>query len=403
MNFFKRNTEYESVKKVTYRPTYNDKNNLSFSIKGDKQFAQLSDALLDVEFSIKDEFTLDNLALDKLFDSIEIILGKDTITRRSITNEYIWNSFFYNKSNFDVSKKNPLRIQGWFDNANADSGGLKKAKDIVSYRTFLHDEKNNIKKFRLIGPLCTPICHQYQPLPSNIPITINLKRSSPKLPLMYVGDPTDQSDLTPSETYQDNIQLDSATLTVPFVFSNELEKTHNYFMSPLTYPIYDYVSKVQSISAGVTEVHFNLTSGGELPEKFFGGFLDPDNYHGSFVHSATNFKRHSVRKFEVLLDDQLLPGLPITCGEELCSRSYVNWLQMVNQWQNPLSTVTLSLDEFENSNFMHCYDLADITEETGWLSLRFAFDKEITKLVFVAFLVYPKTLTIDKDRNANIN
>ena len=39
MNFYKRNIEYESVKKITYRPTYNDKNNLSFSIKGDKHFA----------------------------------------------------------------------------------------------------------------------------------------------------------------------------------------------------------------------------------------------------------------------------------------------------------------------------------------------------------------------------
>ena len=73
MNFFKHNIEFDSVKKVTYRPTYNDKNNLSFSIKGDKHFAQLSDALLDIEFSIRDEFILDNLALDKMFDSIEII------------------------------------------------------------------------------------------------------------------------------------------------------------------------------------------------------------------------------------------------------------------------------------------------------------------------------------------
>ena len=70
MNHFRRTTEYENVKKITYRPTYNDKNNLSFSIKGDKQFALLSDALLDVEFSISDKFTVDNQTLDNLFDSI---------------------------------------------------------------------------------------------------------------------------------------------------------------------------------------------------------------------------------------------------------------------------------------------------------------------------------------------
>ena len=403
MNFFKHNIEFDSVKKVTYRPTYNDKNNLCFSIKGDKHFAQLSDALLDIEFSIRDEFILDNLALDKMFDSIEIILGKDTITRRSITNEYIWNSFFHNKSNYDVSKKSPLRIQGWFDNANINTTNLKKATEIVKFRTFLHDEENNVRKYRFIGPLCTPICHQYQPLPSNIPITINLKRTTAKLPLMYIGDPSVPTDVNPDFTYDDNIELDSATLTVPFVFSTKLEKTHNYFSTPLVYPIYDYVSKVQSITSGVTEVHFNLTSGGDLPEKFFGGFLNTSNYHGSFAYSATKFSRHAVNKFEVLLDDQVLPGLPITCGEELCSRSYVHWLQMTNQWQNPLSTVALSLDEFENSNFMHGYDLADISEETGWLSLRFSFEKPTTNLVFVAFLVYPKTLTIDKDRNAHIN
>ena len=70
---------------------------------------------------------------------------------------------------------------------------------------------------------------------------------------------------------------------------------------------------------------------------------------------------------------------------------------------NPLATLTLSLDEFENSNFIYCYDFADISEESGWLSLRFSFEKQIENLVFVALLVYPKTMTIDKDRNANIN
>ena len=132
-----------------------------------------------------------------------------------------------------------------------------------------------------------------------MPITINLKRSNAKLPLIYIGDPANANDLTPLYTYDNNIELDSATLTVPFVFSTKLEKTHSYFNTPLVYPIYDYVSKVQTITSGVTEVHFNLTSGGDLPEKFFGGFLHVSNYHGSFSHSATHFSRHKVNKFEV--------------------------------------------------------------------------------------------------------
>ena len=93
MSAHKKSYEYDAIRWVPYRPAYNDENNLSFVMKGDKHYALLSDAMLDIEFSVNENYVVDNQLLDKLFDSVEIILGKDSITRRSITNEHIWNSF----------------------------------------------------------------------------------------------------------------------------------------------------------------------------------------------------------------------------------------------------------------------------------------------------------------------
>lgn len=332
-----------------------------------------------------------------------------------MNNEYFYTSFFLTKCMFDHdSLATSLRAEGWFSQRNINNTVFlaenktaevtQSIKDVTKNRTMadIKDGSSNLKfrHYKFIAKIHTPITMQNLPLPMGCPVKLNFKRSDPKYPLLKITDEVDA-------VYDyNNIEITNCKLEVPFIRSALFDKKYGLISNsnPAVYKIDDYAIRTQTISEGLSEVQFSLTTGGELPRFVVGGLLPPSAFNGDFSISATNFHRNGLVKYEILVDEQILPGTPVTFQKDLCTHPYVQFLKCTNWWQNNLSGKLLSLDEFENSNFLITYDFTDIDEETGWLSYRFHFEQPTSeKLIFVTLLVFPKTMTINKDGNVSIS
>ena len=120
MNSYEGALNYESIKKYDVKPVYNDESTLEFHIKGDKHHLIPSDIMLVITCQIPVDFIIDNGAMNKLFDSHEILLNNDAITKRSNKNEHAYYDFFSKKCQFALTHDN-LVSEGWFDSRNIDS------------------------------------------------------------------------------------------------------------------------------------------------------------------------------------------------------------------------------------------------------------------------------------------
>ena len=192
-------------------------------------------------------------------------------------------------------------------------------------------------------------------------------------------------------------------MEVPFAVSEKLDRKYNMTPYDLSWKINDFQVRTQIIETGRTEYQFNLNSGGELCQFLIGGLLLPEAYYGSFEHSATNFQRRGCSKIEILVNEEILPGYPIKCEEGLVTSAYVQYLKVCKWYHNNLAAGFLNLFEFEQSNFLIAQDFSDISDESGWLSIRLQFDTPTEEnLIFVGLMISPKTIKMDNNKNFSV-
>ena len=165
----------------------------------------------------------------------------------------------------------------------------------------------------------------------------------------------------------------------------------------------DYSIRTNTIHDGVNSDVINLTSGGPLPKVMLTFLMDPAGFHGDFELCATFPGRHHLESYEIMIDNAAVPGMPITCAPHLVTQPYVEFLKTAKWFDNGLSGKVLKMSEYENCNFIMAYDLQNIRQDEGWLSMRLKFDTSLPeKLMLITLLINTKTLIIDKDGMINL-
>ena len=204
MDTYEDSLKYTSKRYVEVRPIHNDDSQLSFQIQPEKSYLLLSDLLLYLEIKIDSKYLPDNQFVDKLFSTLEVIINNDTVTRRSMANEYFYTSFFLKKCMYDPeSIRSSLRPQGWFSQNNinndiflsSEQNHIALAQKMISDRTMSEITTNGTRyrKYIFIAPICTPVTMQYSPLPICCPVKVNFKRANPKNALLKL---TNDADIT---------------------------------------------------------------------------------------------------------------------------------------------------------------------------------------------------------------
>ena len=76
---------------------------MEFSLGRDKRFLKLSETQLSLQLEIPANYWLDNDAVAKLFENVEINIAHETITHKSSAVDYLMSNYFFNKVTFDDS------------------------------------------------------------------------------------------------------------------------------------------------------------------------------------------------------------------------------------------------------------------------------------------------------------
>jgi len=155
------------------------------------------------------------------------------------------------------------------------------------------------------------------------------------------------------------------------------------------------------METGINHVNFSATSGGKLPSMIFAAITTPSAFSGDETLSATRFQQHGLSKFEIFVDNTPLPGSLVNTANII--EPYTKFYRQCKMMPNFYAGRIMSTQDFKQTNMMFAYDLSEIGQESGWLSVKLDFKENLDEnLLLVVCMIYDKTITFDKDRNVQM-
>lgn len=408
MNFFSDSTGITAKKIVVIPAIYNNDRQLEFLIQPEKHLLYPNEILLHFNVKIPAEYVLDNQNADKLFDSLEVQINNTKITNRSSTNEYFLSSYFYVKSSFPADVvESSMRPMGWtttnsyhLSTLNGFSNAIKNAalRDMCDYEV-VEDGVKTFRLYNIITPIISPLFLQTKPLPPNITLNINFRRSNVEIPLIQLT--TDSKN-----TYAtSNIEILNPHLECTYIENEKHANKYNFLTTKeLKYTLDEPLIRTFTIDKGLNTATFNVNTGGRLPYMLFSTLIKPDAFFGDKELSPTRFQRSGLTGFQVMVDNFTLPGSHVTMSEENIVEPYVAFLRNTKIYNNALAGKSLHTSDFSFANFILSYDLSTSESESGWLSVKYDFENYLEEnTIAIVYLIYEKQLVINKQGEVSIN
>ena len=411
MDIYTDAVDYDSKKVYQIPALYNTSSSLDFVIQPDKDFILPIDINLNFTVEIDKHYVMDNQA-DKLFDSVEVIIGNEKVTSRSNANEYFLSSNFRAKANHsEMHFRENLHPAGWYYVADLEtskilseiSASSTNTSNIVRTRTIYakKDAGDNLlgRVYAFSMQIQSPIFQQLLPLPSNVPIQINFKRARPNIAVL-------KCDSDATKHYDTNsIELIKPYIEVTAIRSEKLARKYNFETHDiLTYPIEQNVIRTHSIDTGINHIDFNATTGGQLPRMIFMGLADPAAFNGDETLSATRFKNNGMSKFELSIDNTVIAGSQVNMSEENKIEAYAKYHRQCKFIPNVYAGKIMDLDNYWDYNCIMAYDLTKIGQKTGWLNVIVDFHENTSsRLKMIVYMVFDKEITIDETRTVTLN
>ena len=279
----------------------------------------------------------------------------------------------------------------------------EKQKEFATLHTH-HEIKDNNGKvtsrvYNIITPIMSPIFKQNKPLPTNVSIGLNFRRTIADIPLLRLK--TDSNNTFATK----NIQLKDVRLECTYLDEDTISNKYNFITkNQLKYSLEEPVIRTFTIDKGLNTATINVNTGGHLPNALFSTLTTPEAFFGNYGKSATAFSRENLTGFEVLVDNSTLPGSKLKMNDKNISEPFVAFLRNTKLYNNALAGKTMRMIDYEVSNFILSYDLSTAKQDSGWLSLKYDFSEFLTKKVMVVvFMVYDKQLVINKEREVFVN
>ena len=331
----------------------------------------------------------------KQFSTVEIRINGEAVTRRSCSNEYFLTSYFHNLCNYSTDyQRTALRPVGIFDYTHATTVEIAayataQAKLFENSRTNIVDQS----EYEIIMPIDSTLFLTEDLLPSNTSLDLSFERMGAGASAILFAPTTMPSSVN---------NLKDVYLIAPFKKDENLFRMErNAIEKPLKIHFDDYVVRRFNLKSGSASIIMTDIINGPLPSKLFWGLQSIDSYTGTFTESSTRFNRQDLVKANLYIDGKEANDFPVTMSEKHVSLPFVKFLENTNKQQNGLLSTSISLIEFENSNFILSATLDPLT--SGSLSFEFNFHKAVAKdLVLVTCGVYEKTLKLGHNRNFQV-
>jgi hypothetical protein len=393
---------YEDPRMQEYAPDESDASQLVWNIPPSKRYFKPSDSYMTFTCDLPDTVVPDNGFVDKLFDGMNIEVQQDLVTSKNTDSESAISGHFWRKSMFDQNYlDSTMSLVGCYDIHNIDSHDLKRSPQIIAGRRlnatkiFKKIEIREVTyntvwyRYEFISPLNHGFAREPCCFPDNLEICLKLYRAPSSAAVMKISDEITCHDGTkiPYEFDDSYIELRRPRLCAMFLRSEKLDaKMAKYRSYDYECNFYDYPIRLNILDSGESEFLVNL-SRGAFPKYAFFAIRPMNEESPTMERCLTNFNRHDLESFTVLVNSEPLPGHPLTTD----TKFYYNFLQNTDRLFNPWSSGVLPFHHYAHHNFFVVINFDNLKRDSGPLHVKLRFRKNLEEKFHLIFMpVYAK-------------
>ena len=391
-----------NIKQITkIYPRINNENILDFQIPASKFQVLLSEVCIHFKVQLPRkknseswEIIPENWFGAKQFSSVEVKINDENVTHRSMGNEYFLGSYFNTIVNYQKATiTSGCETMGIFDFSCMDQTYISQLGD---YATWIKDRNGRFNDFdyEIMMPLQNSIFNSDNVLPSNLKWSVCFERAKAELSCLI----TEANKTIPAKYIDPVLDLTDIYLTVPYLEDRKtMERELNWSKKAigLSYDHYDIHRFV--LPSGSKISRLNNILNGDLPKAIVFGVMKEDAYMGHFEKNATLFTRHAVKKLDIQVDGNSVPGCPYELSKKHMAVPYTRFLDLVGQNFNPNCNGVMTLFDFDGFHFLHC---ANLLNQTGSLTLELEFEVDVPEGYIVILCgIEEVNLKIDKYGN----
>ena len=133
------------------------------------------------------------------------------------------------------------------------------------------------------------------------------------------------------------------------------------------------------------------------------GLMENDRLEGSFEKSAIKFTRHDLQSAELQFDAQPIVHHPLKMNGQNSNDFFINYLTNTNRFHNPFSNGSLTLADYEFSNFLIFTNLKTDNYSHGQLTVKLQFENLLPQKLLCIFIpIWEKKISFDSYLNASV-
>ena len=208
--------------------------------KDGKRFLKLSETTLAFQVELPANYMPDNQFGHKMFESLELTINYEQVSRKSTALDYGMSENFFEKLIFDDSYVlSSLDVNGTYDPLGIDSDDPRVAARSVNGERFFVEKNHNgvtydIPYYRwyIIMKINHGLAREPDVLPADITVNFRFQRAAAECAFLKISEEleclklSDGSKHSLPVTYEDSvIPLKNPVLTAYYAFSQELENT----------------------------------------------------------------------------------------------------------------------------------------------------------------------------------
>ena len=408
-------TSVESGCWVEFYPlaTLSDSGPIEFVVKGDSEhYLDLSNSYIHAQIKVvksdnsnlldTDPIAPVNLILHSLFSSVDISLNGTLIT--SSTNTYPYRAYLETLLNYgNDAKSSQLNNAGYYNeggpfydyanSAKAPEGFKQRAKNIKSSRTL-----------DLIGKIHADLFSQSKYLLNGIDMRLKFTRSKDAFSLLVKAPADGEVDNYKIKMLHMSLFVRKAALNPAIVLAHGKGLMH----STAKYPIKRVMTKIYSISSGVSNFIKDNLYLSKKPQRLLIGFVSSKAFNGDYHSDPFQFKHYDINSLALYSEGHQIPSKALKPDFENknYARSYLT-LFMGSGYAFKDSGIDISYEDYMNGCTLFCFDLSPslidghVAEpiKSGNLRLEVTFSKALPEPVHV--IVYGEQdglVEIDKAR-----
>ena len=131
--------------------------------------------------------------------------------------------------------------------------------------------------------------------------------------------------------------------------------------------------------------------------------MENDRFDGTFGKSVLRFQRHGLERAEMQFDSQPIITHPLKMNGTSCNNLFLSYLQNTHRFQNPFATGSLSVEDFEDSNFLIFTNLKSDNYKHGQLTLKLNFEKLLKQKLLCIFIpIWERKVSFDAYMNTSV-